>query len=129
MNKCNRNSIRRRETPTNSDVARVAMLDEYNHAIQLLMDTTRSATDKLISMPAWVAAMADFISAVALGIGGEEALSMIVFRLNGRIDDWKEGIFPDPYPPASSVGVADVARDVDGPSNGCGNKEERSRVA
>src|SRR5271170_429855 len=71
---------------------------DYDRAMETLMSMARSSKDKMIPVPALLVALADFTTAVALAIGGDEPLRLIIRRMIGRIDDWNEGMFTDEYP-------------------------------
>jgi hypothetical protein len=63
--------------------------DEYDLVICMLTEVARKAAKIGIGLEDYVPALIDYTAAVALAIGGEEALQAFITRMQTRIDDWR----------------------------------------
>jgi hypothetical protein len=70
--------------------------DAHRRLIDLLTDALQTAGQEGVSKQDVLPAVADFLASLALIMAGEEGARAVITRLEGRIEDWKAGIFPAP---------------------------------
>jgi hypothetical protein len=80
-----------------------AVDSQYDRAIEILTNATKWARRANISLEEFQPALVDFTAAVALGVRGEEGLRAFIVRMEGRIDDWRNGTFPVGNSPRSDA--------------------------
>jgi hypothetical protein len=74
------------------------MADEYNNGFDILTEAVQRMGEEGITKEDVLPSLIDFTAAVAIAIGGEEAIRACITRLGDRIKDFHAGTFPVTVP-------------------------------
>jgi hypothetical protein len=69
-------------------------MDPYDTVIEVFTNAVATCGSRGVCKQELLAPLADFIVAIGLHLGGEPVIAAIVTRMEGRIEDWRNGEFP-----------------------------------
>lgn len=70
-------------------------MESYDAVIHMLTIATEAVGQLGVSKEELLPALLDFAAAVALIVAGEEGLEASTQRMARRLEDWRNGVFPD----------------------------------
>ena len=70
-------------------------MEPYDAVIDMFTTATQALGEMGVSKQELLPALLDFTAAVALILAGEEGLEASTQRMADRLDDWRNGTFPD----------------------------------
>jgi hypothetical protein len=70
-------------------------LNAHGRLIEILIEALQKAGTEGITKQDAIPAVADFLTSITLIMAGENGVRAVITRMEGRIEDWKAGRFPD----------------------------------